>query len=428
MKKRFKYFWDLAFTPTAKNTYITTFGAGLNALFGFLFSILVAKALAPSGFGLFSVIFNLITILFVVCDVGLSSSVLRYLPTVIKDNNINEKQRIIKFSFLAALGISGLITLLLIIFSNPVASSILSKKEAVIPLIAASFFLLGMTLTFVTTSILQAEQKFVFGVITDSSVIVVKYLFTVILLLVGALNLTNVSIVISATSFTGFLLGLFFIRPKYIQAKTDLGLAKILLGFGLWVVLARIANVISSRIDTIMLIRYVQESQVGFYAAAQRMTFIFPVLVNGLTVVITPKFSSLQTKEEALSFIKKSSLMLSSLFIPLIILFIFSPWITVAIFGDIYAPASDIFRWLILSSAFFVASSVPITAILYFLGKSKFFALISLAQLLLIFLGNLVLIPKFGVIGPAISLAVAYGIIFIVSLFVLYKKLNSYGK
>ena len=420
MKKYISYFYDLAVSQTARSTYITTFGAGLNAFFGFLFNIIVARSVSPADFGIFAVVMNLVTIFFVVCDIGLSSSVLRYLPQVIRDKKVEEKQKIIKFSFLVALAISGLITAFLIIFSTPMASYILTKKEISLPLVAASFSLIGLTLSVLFVSILQAEQRFVFGVIADSSIIFVKCLLTVILLIVGRLNLINVFIVFSLTSFTGFLLGLFFVSPKFWASKTDLKLAKTLLGFGVWIVLARIASAISSRIDTIMLIRYVHESQVGFYAAAQRMTFLFPVLVNGLTVVITPKFSSLKTKTEALKFMKKSSLLLSTLLVPLVILFIFSPWITVKIFGDVYLPSSAIFRWLILSSFIFIVSAVPVTTIIYFLGESRFFAFNSFLQLFLIFVGNLILIPVLGVIAPAISLAIAYTVSLLASLLVIY--------
>jgi len=165
-----------------------------------------------------------------------------------------------------------------------------------------------------------------------------------------------------------------------------------------------------------MLVRYVETAQVGFYAAAQRMTFIFPVMVTGITAVLQPKFASLKTFSEAKSFTLKSALLVSLLFFPIILLFIISPWITVWIYGQVYEPSVRIFRWLLLSSTFFVATTVPMIVILYYLGKSRFFAVISLLQVILILLGNLILIPRLGVIGPAISLALAYLIVFILSL------------
>lgn len=422
MKKYFDYLYALALSQTARSTYLTTFGAGVNAFLGFIFTIIVARSISPADFGLFSVVLNLMTILFVACDVGFSSSILRFLPQAIRDGKEEKMKKIIKLSFMVILGVSGLLALLLVIFSGPIASFVFTKKELFLPLVIVSASLVGLSLSYLFVAVLQGQQKFLFGVITESSIILVKLLATIALLLSGKLNLISVLTVFSVTSFTGLIIGLFFVPLNFFSAKTDFTLGKTLFGFGIWLALARIANSVSYRLDTLMLVRYVETAQVGFYAAAQKMTFIFPVLISGMTVVFSPKFAALKTISEAKSFMKKSSLLISSLFLPVILLFLLAPWVTVWIYGQVYQPSIYIFRWLLLSSSFFIVSTVPITIIIYFLGESRFFAFFSLLQLLLIFLANLVLIPKLGVIGPAISLAISYGIIFVISVIFVFKK------
>ena len=410
------YLYTLALSQTARSTYLTTFGAGINAFLGFIFTIVVARSVSPADFGLFSVVLNLIAILLVFCDLGLSSSILRFLPQAIREAKKEKSQKIIKISFLATFLISVILALLLLLFSSPLSEIVFTKKELILPLMAASAALIGLPLSYLFVSILQGQQKFLFGVITESSLSVVKVLATIILLLMGKLTLISVLLILSLTSFTGLILGFLFIRPGFLSAKTDLALLKTMFGFGIWVALARITNSLASKIDTLMLIRYVEVAQVGFYAAAQRMTFIFPIMVSGVTVVLSPKLASFKAISEAKSFALKSTLLVSLLFFPIIILFIISPWITVWIYGQVYEPSVRIFRWLLLSSSFFVATTVPMIVILYYLGKSRFFAVISLLQVILILLGNLILIPRLGVIGPAISLALAYLIVFILSL------------
>lgn len=422
MKKYLNYFWELAFSSTAKSTYITTIGAGLVAFLGFIFWIILARSMSPADFGLFSVVFNLVTILFVLCDVGLSSSILRFLPQAVREGKEEEVKRILKTAFLAVLLVSGLLTTALAIFSDQLAVLVFTKKELSLPLLIASFSLLGISLSYLFVAMFQGKQKFLLGVITESVLMTVKVSTVILLLLLGKLNLISLTVVFSLTSFSGLIFGLLFLRPSFIFSSFDTRVAKILLGFGLWVALARIANAASARIDTLMLTRFVEADQIGFYSAAQRMTFIFPVLVSGMTAVISPKFAGLNTKEEAIVFFKKASILLSFLFLPLIALFIFAPWVTVGIYSSIYEPSISIFRWLLVSSFFFIASSVPTIGVLYFLGGSKFFAIISLMQLSLVFLGNLLFIPLFGVIGPAVSLAVTYGVIFLVSLIFFLKK------
>ena len=422
MKKHISYLYTLALSQTARSTYLTTFGAGINGFMGFVFTIVVARSVSPADFGLFSVVMNLLTILLVIADAGFNSSILKFLPQAIRDSEREKSQKIIKVSFLTTLFISGLLALLLFLFSSPLAEIVFLKGELILPFIITSVALIGLPLTYLFVAILQGQQRFLFGVITESSVYLLKVLAIIILFLMGRLNLVSVLIILSLTSFTGVVLGIFFIRPSFFRAKTDLALLRTLFGFGAWVALARIATAVSGKIDTLMLVRFVETAEVGFYAAAQRMTFIFPVMVTGVAAVLQPKFASLKTLAEAKTFTKKSSLLFASLVLPIILLFILAPWFTVWIYGQAYEPAVIIFRWLLLSSFFFVVGSVPIIIILYYLGDSKFFTAISLFTLLLIVFGNLILIPRLGVIGPAISLAFAYGAGFLISSLFVFKR------
>lgn len=369
-------------------------------------------------------VFNFVTIFYVICDVGLSSSILRFLPQAIRDGKEEEGRKIVKISFLFTLMVSGIIGMGLALFSSPLASVLLGKQNLAISLGIASFSVIGICLSVLFTSILQAKQKFVFGVIADSSIIFLKFIGTILLLYFSQLTVVSVFIVYSLTSFSGFIIGFFLTGAGFLSSHPNRLLVKNLLSFGLWVALARIANGIAGRLDTLMLIHYVEPDKVGFYAAAQKMTFIFPVLINGLMVVINPAFSSFKSNFEASKFAKKAFFLVSGLFVLVGVLFVSAPYLVVKIFGQVYAPAADILRWLLVSIFFSIASSVPMTTLIYFLGESKVFALISFVQLLIVYFMNYLLIPKFGVIAPAISLAFAYGVLFIISTWLVYTRLK----
>lgn len=420
----FSYLYTLALSQTAKSTYLTSVGAGINAFLGFVFTILVARSVSPADFGLFSVVLNLTTVLLVIADVGFSSSILRFLPQAIRDGKKKKARQIIKLAFLTTLIISGFLAFLIFIFSKPLATGVFVQPRLVLPFVIASFSIVGLSLSYLLVSILQGQQRFLFGVITEVSLMAVRVFAIIALLFLKRLDLISTMIVFSGTSFVGFLLGFFFIKPAFLFAKTDFKLLKNLFKFGLWVAVARIANAISGRIDTLMLVRFIDPDGVGYYAAAQKMTFIFPVLVTGVTVVLSPKMAALKTLEEVKVFGKKALLLVSSLFPLVFILFILSPQLVIWIYGSAYIQSNLIFRYLLLSSVFFIATTVPTIIILYHLGSAKFFAFLSVLQLVLVFLINLFLIPKIGAIGPAISLAIAYGIVFLVSSFFIYFKFN----
>jgi len=422
VKKYLNYLYSLALSSTAKSTYITTSAAGVNAFLSFIFWVVIARSLSPSELGLFSVVFNFISILYVICDIGISSSILRFLPQAIRDAKSEEESQIIKVSFLVSLGASGIVALGLILFSAPLSDFVFVRKELSFPFIISSFSLIGFSLSYLFVTILQGRQKFLFAALAESSIIFFKVLLTGMLLLSGRLNFNSILFIFSLSSFVGFLIGLPFISLRFLSAKGDITLLKTLFNFGIWVALARIANAASGRIDSLMLVRFVEASQIGFYTAAQRVTFIFPLLVGGVSVVLSPKFSSLKDPDEAKSFMIKSSLLMSSLFFLVLLLFVFAPWLVVVAYGEIYQPAVFILRILLVSSFFFIASSIPTTVLLYYLGESKIFTLISIFQLVLIFLGDLILIPRVGVLGPAVSLSIAYAVVFFLSLLFVFQR------
>jgi len=424
MKKYYIVFKRLLFSKTAKSTYITTIGAGLNAFVSFIFTIIIARSISPANFGLYSVVLNIVSILTVVCDAGLSTSVLKFLPKAIRENDTKECNKILKVSLIFTLLFSALTTLLLVVITTPLVNNILKKPELLIPLLIVSVGLIGLSLSGLSSTILQAKQKFLFSILTDLSVVISKTILVVILLIFGLLNLNSVLVIIAMSSFVGLLLAHTFIKTDYLKTALDYNLAKYLLKFAGWIIIARIANSVSSRIDTLMLVRYVENAEIGYYAAAQRMTFIMTMLIGGVTTVITPKFSSLRNNKEVKAFIKKTSLLVCLLFFPLIILFMLAPWLVINIYGHDYLPSVQIFRWLLVSTAFSIIAAIPISVLIYFHGHTRTFAFLSIIQLILITGFNLVLIPHYGVIGPAISLAIAYGAVALTSSVIIIKHVN----
>jgi O-antigen/teichoic acid export membrane protein len=407
---------NLAKSKTALSTYLTTFGSIFGAGVSFLFWIMVARVLKPADYGNFSAVFNLINVLFVVCDIGLSSSILKYLPHAVKEGKEIEARKIIKSTLSVIFIFSGVLTFALFAFSQPLSLLIFNKTELSWPLALSSFALFGLSLSYFFVNVLQGKQKFLQGVIAENSILVVKVSAAFILFTFGKLNLVSLLVIFSVSSFAGFFLGLFFEKTDFIKEKFDKELIKKFFSFGIWIALARIANSVSSRIDLIILMRFVDPAQIGYYAAAQRVTFIFPVMINGMTVVLNPKYALLKTRSEILGFTKKAIALISLAFIPLVVLFLIAPWLIVFIFGQDYYASIRIFQWLLISAFFFIALALPTIIIVYSLGKSRFFAYLSIFQLILTVVLNLWLIPVVGILGSPIALATVYAISLLVSI------------
>ncbi|MDP2860923.1 MAG: oligosaccharide flippase family protein, partial [bacterium] len=133
IKRHFNAAKNLIFSKTAKSAYITTVGGGLNSFLSFVFTVLVARALTPADFGLFSAVLNLLIVLFVFSDLGLSSSILRFLPSAVKRKDETEEGRIIKTSFLITASLGMVLSVIVFLFARPLAEIFLRQPALSMP-------------------------------------------------------------------------------------------------------------------------------------------------------------------------------------------------------------------------------------------------------------------------------------------------------
>lgn len=411
---------NLAASQTARYSYITIFGAGINALLGFIFTIIVARSLGPADFGTFSVISSLILIFISFSDLGTISSANRFLPTATEEN----KEKIIKIVYLVNFAVASLLTVFLFLIASPL-SEIFFKTNNFSSIIALSSpAVLGLCLWTVGFGILYAKKEFLKGVLVDTSAVIFKIIAVFFIILFYKLNLFSTLLAFTYTPFLTLFIALIFITPKFLKASISGQLVRQILSFSIWIFLAKIAIAGLGQIDNIMLVGLTDQTATGLYAAANRITFIFPVLINGLSVVLMPRFASFNQIEDAKKFLKKIMAVTLLFIIPTAFLFIISDSLVFWIYGASYMPASFVFRFLLLRTIFFLAATGPLTMLVFFFGQSKTFAFLSILQLVVLVISNLIFIPQFGAAGPAISGAIAYGIIFLASFYVISQKLK----
>ncbi len=411
-----------AVSQTARQTYITTFGAGLNAFLGFIFTIIIARALSPQDFGVFAVITSLIIIFVGFTDLGTISGAFRFLPGA----PIENKPKIKKIIFLIVLTTGSLLTFLLFLMSDFTSQIIFKSNNFSLLFKMAAPAVLGLSLWAAGYNILYAEKNFIRGIVVDTSSVIFKLVCVFLLLITFRLNLPSTTLAFSLTPFLSILLFFLFVSPDFILDSVSKTLVKQIFAFSSWIFLSKIAITILGQIDTIMLARFADSLAAGIYAAANRITFVFPVLANGLSVVITPHFAGLSKTEEAKIYLKKVMAVMGLFLVPVVVLYFLSDLLVVWLYGPAYSSASFVFRLLLLRTAFYLIATGPLTTLVYFFGDSKTFAFVCAAQLLMLVIFNVLFIPGFGAAGPALAGAVAYGVIFVASgLIVLRKFKNS---
>jgi O-antigen/teichoic acid export membrane protein len=413
---------DLIVSPTAKRSYITTFGAFLNAFFGFVFTVLVARALTPEDFGIFSVLASFLLIILSFCDLGFSSAAMRFLPKI---ENEEKKFQFIKIVLSTVLVSNLIIVAALIFFSNHFSLFIFKSPSYQKLFLFLSPGILGLCFWGTISSMLYAQGKILKAIIADISAVVFKVILVAFLFLNQSLTLTTSILALSLTPFLSVILSVFFISFKFIFSSFDKKFFKEISSFAFFIFLSNIVIALLGQIDYLFLARLSGALETGIYSAANRLTFIFPAIVKGYTVILVPKFAGFAKKEEAKKFLKKVNFTFLISVLSIIVLFFLAQILVSLIYGSSYLAATPVFQYLLIRSAFFLLAIGPLTTLVYFFGESRLFTLISLTQLLILVFFDFLFIPRFGAAGPAFAGAISYGFVFLLSYFIVLRKFAS---
>jgi len=175
------------------------------------------------------------------------------------------------------------------------------------------------------------------------------------------------------------------------------------------VAVLRTLQMITQRVDIIMLSLLVSFQAVGYYSAAARVVALLAIFPGGISGALVPHFSSLIRSRRSL----KATYLLMARFciiiaFPLAILtFVFADKIVSLVFGEEYFRGHAWAALQILAPAFFfLVASGPVGPLLInFREKILRFVPYAFAITLANIVLNLILIPKYGFRGAAISTA-----------------------
>ena len=139
------------------------------------------------------------------------------------------------------------------------------------------------------------------------------------------------------------------------------------------------------------------------------------MLVSSLGSVVAPRFSAFTTKQQVKDYILKLLLLTTFFALGMIALLEFAPLIIRIVYGEAYLSTVPIFRVLTYSMCPFLYATVTTNPLIFYFNKPNFIALTTVIQIFIIVILDLALIPSFGAIAPAISLAVSNSVVLLLT-------------
>lgn len=414
--------------PTSKNIVINTIGNYLNVVFIAFFAFLLVRILAPSQYGVLSVLLGIAYVLANILDFGTTASIYSYLPTMIEKKHKNI-YIFLKTILIYQTGFSLIIISLLFIFF-PYLDKVFFKTGA--PpweLYVTTFSVLFLVWQNYAINALFAAKRFLKANIFLNLSNLIK---TIIIFAMIPLHLITVGSIIFVFGIIGpiiFFILLFF-ESKHIVfniLKAPVEKEEFRFGYTITFFIASQFFNLAQRMDLFLLSFFLSKSpEVGYYGLAQKIILTVIASIASITQVLSPRFSKISTKEEVRKEFKTgliyllipTAFFIALYFTPNIIFYLF--------FTKNFAQTAVITKTLTWPYIIYTFLNLPLLFLLYTVKKPSYILIANLAIFIIITFGCYYLIPSLKVSGPPYALALSFLIGLIIlsaTSFYEYKKL-----
>lgn len=394
-----------------KHSLIYGVGHILSRGIGFLLLPLYTNVLSPAEYGIVALVFTFIAFMNILFLYGLDSAFLRFYAL---EEGPAEKKKILSTAMSMTALTSVSLFLLLFLFSEPLSRLILGRPESGSLLKMASGILFFDTLSTFPYLLLRLEEK---------SAKFISYRFVNVLLTLG-LNIFLVAYLkkgVAGVFLSNLIASVFtlaILLPIIWQrvAPSFSGfLMKELLKFGLPFIPAGLASMSMELIDRYMLRQMKDLEVVGVYNAGYKLGLFMLLVVMAFKFAWQPFFLGLGGEEARA---KKSFaavltyFLLVTGFLLLVISFFVDDLVRlnffgVTIFGPEFWSGTQVVPVILLAHVMMGLYLIFLPGI-YLKKKTKFVPLFSGVGAVINILGNLLLIPRWGMLGAAWATFLGY--------------------
>ncbi len=331
-----------------------------------IFSLLLARLLMPSLFGLYSLSMSIILIFSSFSDLGISKTAVIILS---RQKSLNDFKKNARYLFKLKLYFALLFAVILGVLAFPL-SVIYGKSPLFIGLIGGTSYLIFSGLSTIFEALFQARQDFKTPLIKEAIFQIIRIILVIpaVFILLKMNNLENVTLFSSfflmaisyffATMFMFFKLGSqrSFINHPVKLKSSEKAKAKTLLyplSFN------SLSEIFFSYFDLIILGFFVLPAYLGYYQVAMTLLALATPF-SSLALVLLPIFGRVRGQQRKSIFGRSVKSLLVITFTLAILMFFLSKFLISLLYGQSYLPSINILR--ILTPLFIL---VPMTTLYY---------------------------------------------------------------
>jgi O-antigen/teichoic acid export membrane protein len=395
---------------TVKAMYLRLLGA----LFIFLLNILLARLLGADGIGIYFLALSVVMLAHTIGCLGIGLAVVRFIAEAVSNRDTARVRIIAGISIKTVALSSGLISVVVFILAHWIAVDVLGRVELVWPLRAMSLVITPISLSIIYSELLRGLKRISYSHFLRMLALpmfalplcyflaqsfglkgaVIAYLIAALLTFLASFVLWRVSIRKSIAKVSDSMKAesSSFTLNRLLTTSTPL----------LWVTTLSLFMGWGS---TFFIALWNSNLEVGTYTMAARMAMPIGMILTSIASISMPKFAEIHSTSDIKTLARtgrRASKLAVILSLPLLFILIIFSTELMSIFGSEFKVAGGVL--IVLTIGQFVAVVTAATGqALMVTGHECLARNSSLISALLFLILNLVLIPKYGIMGAAIA-------------------------
>ncbi|MGC6429209.1 MAG: oligosaccharide flippase family protein [Flavobacteriales bacterium] len=389
------------------NSFITLLRQAFSLLFGLLAVVLIARVLGSDSQGQYTLTILLPTILYTLFNSGISISTVYFIGQNKYSDKIIYSTNIISGLILSL--ISFFVGVVLILFFKDYFFENTTTVLLLYSLVLIPILFLQRTIQSFFHAKENYEQLNVVALLNQLGLLLFSILFVWYL----DLGVAGAVLSFSLSQFLMLVVSCLIMHFRYdlfLPKLFSINYLKESLFFGLKGHFSNVLTFISYRIDILLIAYFIDDMAVGIYSISVLLVERIWLISQSVSSVLFARVSNLTTEIQKTNFTilsSRNTLFLTTIFG--LIISLISPWLIITLFGIEYQPSIKPFLYMLPGVVLFSLSKI-LSNDFVGRGKPQINSYIGLIVALLNVLLNIVLIPKYGVIGAAISTSFCYGI------------------
>lgn len=403
----------------AKNTLMVFFARGLNSIFGFTTTIVLARYLGIEEYGKFAYVYTLISFTVLIADLGGFQVITRELS-----REQGKAKSIISSAFVLRIFISALLLITIGILTYFMQSD--SSIRTALYIVTIPQLIFSFNTIFV--AVFTAHNRFGFDSLMQITSRGIEFL-TILLVVYFKLGFIALFAGIGASYLINGFFGLIMYLKNYSLPlfHYDFKHCKYLLYESLPIAITTLLSIAILRVDIFVLKLLKGTADIAFFNVPYVFIYTLIIVPQSFVSVIFPILCKLGNSEEKSKFVfsyGKAFKLLYIISIPIsTILICFSDTLLKLTYGTKFLASTNALKIMGLSIVFLFLNSLN-TFTLISIKKQRLSTISTAIAFLINLVFDLILIPKYGFLGASIATSVCYCAYFILTFYFVSQSLG----